>query len=54
MKLTEKFKEAYNAKKENTKHILSFKEMTYPCEYVIRIFKGSKKKCNKIFSSTRI
>jgi ubiquinone/menaquinone biosynthesis C-methylase UbiE len=37
---------AYNAKKENTKHILSFKEITYPCEYVIRIFKGNYPKLN--------
>lgn len=36
----------YNAKKENTKHILSFKEITYPCEYVIRIFKGKYPKLN--------
>jgi ubiquinone/menaquinone biosynthesis C-methylase UbiE len=32
---------AYNAVKENTRHILSYKDITYPCEYVIRIFKGS-------------
>lgn len=36
----------YDAKKEWTKDILSEKEMTYPSEYVIRIFKGSYPKLN--------
>jgi SAM-dependent methyltransferase len=36
----------YNAIKENNKHILSFKDITYPCEYLIRIFKGKYPKLN--------
>lgn len=36
----------YNAKKEWTKDILNEKEMAFPSEYVIRIFKGSYPRLN--------
>lgn len=37
---------AYDAKKEQTKHLMSFEEISYPNEYVIRIFKGKYPRLN--------